>query len=165
MEQHTPGWSMRRNVVSIVYHYFREGISICDKHWQDASGPMSSTLPRRSRPCPNCFQVLKSAVGAAMDWKYVTLHCPSCNFAHSFKRVTWFEMPEYYIGLYETDDARSRKDCNKTLLYGEGTYEAAMHFIQTTNYVIAKEQEASESTRKEEGPSQDDQADSETRPL
>jgi hypothetical protein len=39
------------------------------------------------------------------SWKHVTLPCPTCGFAHSFKRSEWNENVELTsIGDYSTED-------------------------------------------------------------
>ena len=64
-----------------------------------------------------------------MNWKYVALHCPQCDFTHDFKRSTWWELEGIYIGLYETDDMKSRKSCDQSLIYGESKYEKLVPYL------------------------------------
>lgn len=58
MDHRDEGWSRRRNVKSIVWHFFRAGIAVCPKQWGDAEGPMRPSLPPGSKPCPKCVAVL-----------------------------------------------------------------------------------------------------------
>lgn len=59
----------------------------------------------------------------AYNWKYVRLHCPSCEFEHDFKRSCWKEFNDLYVGHYSTDDMRARADCKQQMIFGEGKYE------------------------------------------
>lgn len=54
-----------------------------------------------------------------MDWKHVSLYCPSCEFTHDFKRSCWWEVEDVYIGLYTGNDMRARADCEQHLFYGQ----------------------------------------------
>ena len=66
--------------------------------------------------------------------KYVKLPCPTCEFPHDFKRCTWWERENgYYLGVYSTDDMKSRKECKQTLLYGVAdSGDVAMKFYPIT---------------------------------
>jgi hypothetical protein len=68
------------------------------------------------------------SVFVSMNWKYVTLHCPHCDFSHSFKRICWWEVDGIYIGLYGGDDMKARKSCSQSLIYGESSYERMKNF-------------------------------------
>lgn len=77
-----------------------------------------------------------------MDWKYVKLHCPNCGFAHDFKRETWWTLPDgTYIGLYETADGRSRKDCEQELIFGESTYDKLTPFLNSKAPILLLKKE------------------------
>ena len=64
-----------------------------------------------------------------MNWKHVRPYCPSCEFRHDFKRSCWWEVKDFYVGLYENNDSRARKDCEQELLFGESIYEVAADVI------------------------------------
>lgn len=72
-----------------------------------------------------------------MNWKYVTLHCPHCEFEHQFKRDCWWEQKDIYIGLYNSDDMKSRKDCHQQLVFGEtkgdALYELGVPYLEKSN--------------------------------
>lgn len=76
---------------------------------------------------------------SSMNWKYVRLFCPHCQFEHSFKRQCWWEVQDVYIGLYGGDDMKSRRDCRQSLIFGEGIYEPLQALLEKEKEGGAKE--------------------------
>mgnify|MGYP001578102000 CR=1 FL=1 len=79
-----------------------------------------------------------SPLSEQFNWKYVTLPCPNCQFAHDFKRVCYWDVDGFYVGLYKLDDMAARASCEQHLFYGEVTsYELAKKVIEGGTILLA----------------------------
>lgn len=51
------GWSRRRDdPQSLAWHYFRDGISLCPRHWRDPLGPYTSIIRESGIVCTDCMR-------------------------------------------------------------------------------------------------------------